>query len=291
MQTSLPNHSVTTTAAPAHLCNERVIERSISELRPHPAIARHQIQPSVQKLSRLSANPERAFREPLTITRSGIILDGHARWWLARQCGREMLPCLERDLTEEEALLHLLSSQRRSEVLNDFTRIVLALELEPWLQEQARSNRRIGGQLKGSSNLTEAARIDVRSRLASAAGVSVGNISKTKELLKNAHPELVSILRDDEVSIHQAWRWCRDFGDGLEALRVSQTRSGIRTQIQTLADRHRFRKDPSVIGLRQLRSAFNVLLKDPRVACLSVDCEILIDKLVGQLGEVQHARS
>ena len=47
----------------------------------------------------------------------------------------------------------------------------------------------------------------------------------------------------------------------------------------------------SISELRQLRSAFNVLLKDPRVACLSVDCEILIDKLVGQLGEVQHARS
>lgn len=291
MQTNLPSQNPVTALSVAPPCLESVISRRTSDIHLHPALARLRIQPAMQEISRLSGNVQCTFEEPLIVTRSGIILDGHAPWWLARQRGREWLPCLERDLTDEEALLHLLSNQRRSEVLNDFTRILLALELEPWLQQQARSNRQTGGQLKGSSNLTEAARVDVRTRIASAASVSAGNVSKTKELLKQAHPDVVAALRDGEIRIHRAWVWCQDLGDGSEGLRLFQSRRGIRTHISALADKQRPKDHPSSIGLRKLRSALNQLMKDPRLSRLAGECEDLIEKLAGHLEGAQHARS
>jgi len=57
---------------------------------------------------------------------------------------------------------------RRSNGLNAFSRILLALELELDFKKKARSNQRSGGQAKGSSNLTEADRVDVRSEIAAA---------------------------------------------------------------------------------------------------------------------------
>ena len=77
---------------------------------------------------------------------------------------------------------------QRSDGLNAFCRILLALELEPWFKARARYNQQLGGQKKGSSNLAEADRLDVRSEIAAAAGVSTGNVSKVKQLASAAHP-------------------------------------------------------------------------------------------------------
>jgi hypothetical protein len=72
------------------------------------------------------------------------------------------------------------------EGFNAFCRIFLALDLEPWLREKARLNQSAGGQNKGSSKLTEAQRVDVRSQIAAAAGVSVGNVTKVQQLITTA---------------------------------------------------------------------------------------------------------
>ncbi len=156
----------------------RPVTRRVDELRPHSGFIRHKLAASIDKLSALATRGETAFQEPLLITQNGTILDGHARWELARRQGRHTLDCLEREMTEEDALLHLLQNHRGSAGLNHFTRILLALDLEPWFKMQARSNQQRGGLMKGSSNSTQAERLDVRAKIASAAGVSLGNVTK-----------------------------------------------------------------------------------------------------------------
>jgi hypothetical protein len=69
-------------------------------------------------------------------------------------------------------------------------RILLALELEPWFRMRAKSNQRRGGREKGSSQLTEADRLDVHRKISRVAGVSVGNVSTVKRILVGAVPEL-----------------------------------------------------------------------------------------------------
>ena len=174
-------HSVEETA-PALSFQSRMTERRVGDLHPHPAYVRHHLGVSASKLSALVEVGDLAFREPLAITDAGTIIDGHSRWELARLQGRAALPCIEYILSEEEALHWLIQRHGRSGHLNAFCRILLALELEPWLTEQARSHQKAGGENKGSSKLTEADRLDVRSRIAAVAGASTGNVTKVKQL-------------------------------------------------------------------------------------------------------------
>lgn len=215
-----------------------LINRSVDQLRPHPSLVRLQIVPSARDLSAAIGNRSNANREPLTITQNGLILAGHAQWEIARREGERSLPCLQLNLTEEEGLLWLIQKHQRSRGINDFNRILLALQLEPWFKERARSNQQRGGQMKGSSKLTEADKLDVRSEIAAAAGVSVGNVSKTKHLAAKGHANLLEALREGEVSIHRASIWIQDPQKQLDQLRICQNRRGIKKAINSLQRQH-----------------------------------------------------
>jgi len=84
--------------------------------------------------------------EPLMITRDRVIIDGYARWELTKELKRPLMHCIEYDLPETETLEWLLQRHRRSNGFNDYSRIMLALDLEPELTERARAKRRISGQ-------------------------------------------------------------------------------------------------------------------------------------------------
>jgi len=158
----------------------RLVTCRLDELRPHPSYVRHHLTVPAFQLSALTERGNLALLDPLVITRDRTILDGYALRELARQQGSPTLPCIELNLNEAEGLQWLLWKSRRSNGLNAFSRILLALDLEPGLKEKARSNQRAGGQNKGSSKLTEDKRLDVRSEVARAAGVSVGNVTKVR---------------------------------------------------------------------------------------------------------------
>src|SRR5215470_3772470 len=111
----------------------------LEELHAHPSYARHQLIVPSYQLSVIAARGERAFLEPLVITQDRTILDGYARFELARVKGLTTLPCIQFDMNEAEALQWLIQKHGRSKGLNDFSRILLALELEPWFRQKAQS--------------------------------------------------------------------------------------------------------------------------------------------------------
>jgi hypothetical protein len=216
----------------------RLVTCRVEDLRPHAAYERHRFAVSPSRSSALAERGECAFDEPLTITRNRTIIDGYCRCDLARRQGRTAVTCIEYDLTEDEALLWLLYRHRRSNGLSDFSRILLALELEPSLKEKARSNQRAGGEQKGSSRLTEAGRLDVRREIAAAAGVSVGNVSKVKQLTITARQHLLQALGSGEISIHRAWLWSKETPDKqLAELRSYRDRRAT-SKIKRLISRH-----------------------------------------------------
>ena len=83
----------------------------------------------------------------------------------------------------------------------------MALELEPWFRERAKSNQRFGGREKGSAYLAEAERLDVRIEVARAAGVSAGNVSKVKRIVQSGIPEIREALLTGEIRINRATIW------------------------------------------------------------------------------------
>jgi hypothetical protein len=211
----------------------------LDELRPHPSYVRHCLTVPARQLSALAERGDRAFSQPLVVARDHTILDGYAQFELARMQGRATLQCVAYELTESEALYLLLERHRRSDGLNAFCRVLLALELEPWLKEKARLNQQAGGQNKGSSRLTEASRLDVRREIAAAAGVCPANVSKVKQLTMTARPQLLRALRGQEISIHRAWLWSKEPSDKqlVELRRYQDNRST--NKIKRLILRHK----------------------------------------------------
>lgn len=229
----------------------------LDELRPHPTYSRLGLAVSVSQLSALAALDGQALEEPIAITRDGLIIDGYARVERARMLGRTPILCIEYDRTEEEALRDLLQRHLGSNRLNDFCRILLARELGPWFTKKALENQQAGGANKGSSKLTEAERVDVTAKIAEAANVSVGNISKVKQLLRTAIPDLVLALRGGNLSIHRAWLLSKEPPKKQsEELSLSQCKRNIKRDMRTLASRHGSKSLPIMLDpsnlIRQL---------------------------------------
>jgi len=190
-------------------------------------------------LSALSERGDVAFRDPIVITRDRIVIDGYARWELAKRKGIPTLNCTEVDLTLEEALEQLIRTHGSSRGLTDFVRIELALDLEVHFREKARTNQEAGGKDKGSSILTIAQRVDTRREVARVAGVSSGNVRKVKHILIHACSTLLGAVRTREVSINLADKWShKPFAEQQEHLRYWRIERGIKKTARNLVAAH-----------------------------------------------------
>ena len=204
----------------------RLVHRAPEQLRLHPVYLEVSAPIAAVKTPHSPAGPIPVI-VPLLTTKDGLILDGHTRWQLAVRERQPSVACIEYDLTDEQALMFMLDQHRGADRLNDFARIVMALQLEPYWQTRARERQRQGGIEKLSSTLTKADAIDVRAEIARAAGVGAGNVSKVKQLLETATPAVRNALRRGEIRIHRAWQWRQLAPD----------------QQNERLDQHRFRKD------------------------------------------------
>ena len=212
-----------------------LISCPISELLPHPAYTRHKLSVDASRLSALAERGDLAFLDPIVITRDRIVIDGYARWELAKRLGRRMLDCIEYDLSPEEALGELIRTHCSLRGLADFVRIELALELEPCFREQALMHQQAGGQGKGSSKLTKAQRVDTRREVARVAGVGPGNVRKVRNILTHACSFLLQAARTEEVSINLADKWSLEPEvKQQEYLRLFRTERGIQKKARTL---------------------------------------------------------
>ena len=248
----------TPTQANAHL---------VDSLRAHPEFTKHLPGYSTAEVSALADRGDSAFESPLTVTQDGYVLEGHALWQLAKLQKRLTIRCIVREMSKEQALLHIIDRNRGSKGINDFVRILLALELEPWFKERAKVNQRMGGREKGSSQLTEADRLDVRLEVARAAGVSVGNVSKVKHILQNAVPDLVESLRLGEISISQGANWAKTSpADQGALLANSRECRGIHRTINILLKKHQPTHPKVCDGLRDVRRGLKKLSNE---GCLS----------------------
>ena len=150
---------------------------------------------------------DRAIPEPVLVSTQGVVLSGLGAWQLALLDSRTEIACIEYSMNEDESLQFILAQHRTRRQWNAFVLIRLALTLEPHFQEKALNNMRAGGKHKGSTNLPEAGRIEVRKEIAKVAGTGTGNVTKVKAILRSAHPNIIAALQNGQLSIHRAWGW------------------------------------------------------------------------------------
>jgi hypothetical protein len=198
-------------------------------LKPHPSLLKLSHWPPEEQLLALEKLGEAIFEEPLLITKENLIVDGYARWLIARRQQRTTLLCIECPLTDQEALERILQTHRRPDWLNGFSRVRLALDLEPWLRERALANQIAGGKKKALSKLTEAEKHHCRQELAALAGVSAGNVDKVRKILDASSPQLNDAAQSGEISIHYAWKLSKLKRDAQQAALASK-RSKKRSQ-------------------------------------------------------------
>jgi ParB-like chromosome segregation protein Spo0J len=180
--------------------------RAVKDLSPHPALIRMQMLPSPARLAELESLGARPFDEPIVITHEGFIVDGHARWIIARQLGRERLMCDVRVLSQGEALVRILDRDAQRPRFNSYCRVELAFLLESGLRKRAEASQSNPGQERYPSNLTRSKPIDCRPEIARLAKVSTGNVSKVRSIRERGIPRLVSELRAGMMTIHAGWK-------------------------------------------------------------------------------------
>jgi hypothetical protein len=245
-----------------------MVMRKTDDLKPHPSLLKQNLSPTNERLLALEKLGEAIFEQPLLITQENLIVDGYARWRIARQQQRETMLCQVCQLTEQEALQRILQSQRRPEWLNAFSRVQLALDLEPWFREKARANQSAGGKNKVSSKLTEDRRLDCRKQIATLAGVSTGNVTKVKQILISAGAlQLTEALRFGEISIHRAWTLHRlPSSEQESALGNRRIKKRASERLRKLLSKNVPRSDPTADSLRHFRLGLKGLKNAPWMA-------------------------
>ncbi len=163
---------------------------------------------SLVELTELKHASGRSLAQPILITANGTIISGFRDWQAALSDPSATVDCFEYPLSDEEALQFILIHHRPRRFWNSFSRIRLALELEPYFQAKASANQSHGGKYKGSANLPKAACIEARQEIARLAGVGGRNVSNVKTILEKAHPRLIDALQDGNLSIHRAVQLC-----------------------------------------------------------------------------------
>lgn len=185
----------------------RPVVRFPEQLRLHRALAELGWTSAIDEFNNVARLKNQSVPELILITTNGTILAGFGLWRLAVLELRHEIDCIEYPLGEDESLQFILTYHQSRRGWNDFVRICLALTLEPSLQQRARDNMSAGGKYKGSTNLSEADRIDARQRIAKRAGTGTGNVTKVKAILRSAHPNIIRALQNGLLSIHRAWLW------------------------------------------------------------------------------------
>jgi hypothetical protein len=229
----------------------QIVTVRLDELKPHSSYARHDLSFPAQQMAGLEALGDLAFLEPIVIRKDRTVISGYERWQLARQQCRATILCIEYDLTEEESIRRLVQSLKPDKGQNAYTRVIVTLESEPFLQEKAQANMRAGGRYKGSSNSTGIHRLDVRSEMAAIAGVSTGNVTKVKQLRKTAVEAVEQAVRHGEISIHKAWLWSFESPERqLEHLRQHRLENDVKKKAKILVSHHQATLDKSLLDPR-----------------------------------------
>jgi len=241
----------------------RLVTRELHDLRPHPSYTKHRLSVLASRLAALAELGDLTFVQPILVSRKGIIVDGYARWELARRQGRATILCLEYDWSDEEALRWLIQSHSPSKGFNGFSRCLLALDLEPSLQERARVNQQIGGQEKGSAHLTEAQKLDVRSEIAAVAKVSTGSLTKAKRVAVDAHPTIRNVAKSGEIRVHRAYQWSRlSHHHQLKKLEEFRSCNGVGLVSRRLIQKHVARMAPAKLIPPTLGHVLRFLIPD-----------------------------
>src|SRR5205807_935234 len=120
----------------------RLVIRSTKDLQLHRALTELGWTGVIDELNDAARLKNQSVPDPILITTNGTILAGFGRWRSAVFEGKNEIKCIEYPLSEDESLQFIIRHHQPERGWNAFTRIRLALKLEPYLQQKALENMR-----------------------------------------------------------------------------------------------------------------------------------------------------
>jgi len=218
------------------------VELSPEDLQFHPILMKYGIRPSTKRLSEIARSRDPSNLDPISITCEKEVMKGLEELEYARRMRFEKVQCLEYDLDPEEQIHWILDHNRKVDGLNDPYRLLLSRELMPRFRERGNRNMQLGGELKGSMNLSSHERIDCRGMRADAADVAEVQVDKFDRVFELGNAKLLEALLGDEVSIHRASLWARKPGTISDELDRHRTLRGTTKEVHRQLRKHQSKR-------------------------------------------------
>jgi hypothetical protein len=119
--------------------------------------------------------------------------------------------------------------------------------------------------------LTEAQKVDVRSKTAANAGVSSGNVAKVEQVSRSAPSSIQDALKSSEIRVHKAWQWSRlSPQQQVKKLEDYRSQKGTNRTSRRLIQKHVKRLAPAQQIPPSLGELLKPLLPSPAVVLESI---------------------
>ena len=256
---------------------------STERLKPAKAILKLGIEPSPVRLLELERLGDPLFELPIEVNSRDEIIDGHARWLIAKKTGRPGLHCDVFDCDEEQTLRKILKKNLIGSVLSKFCRVQIALGLQRFHERRAEKNRAQGGAQKQLLFLTQAERARVQELVAQDAGVSSSLVRQVKVIVKSGpSPELLAALRAGTITINRGYELSSaSASEQRNALASKSLRRSNREKSEKLIAQHVGSPERKGVtdGLKDIRTGLMRLPEDPRLAPLQAQIASLLTSI------------
>ena len=139
----------------------------------------------------------------------GYIIDGHNRYEICTKHNIEFSTISMDFADENDVKIWIIQNQFGRRNINNYTRSILALQLEDLFREKAKKNHSLNGGDKKSpcqKSDTPIRKINTNKELAKIANVSHDTIAKVKKIEKEAPLEVKEKLKNGEISINEAYK-------------------------------------------------------------------------------------
>lgn len=172
-----------------------------------------------EELEQLTANIiADGCREPLVVwerqatkkTKEQILVDGHNRYSICKDHDLPYSTVNVEFSSEDEACIWIIQNQFGRRNLAPYTRVELALKLEPLISAKAKDKEKHRKTTCQKSDKSSTPPIDTKKELARVAGVSHDTITKGKLIAEHADDETKEKLRTNKVSINRVAKDIKD---------------------------------------------------------------------------------
>jgi N6-adenosine-specific RNA methylase IME4 len=186
---------------------QATLERSPSELKPHPQAGRVPAMPAAEYAAFRADIEGRGLQVPLEITESGIVLDGRQRLRAALELGLDRVEV--RIVAPGDELDHMLRAAILRRQLTASQKAALVVELEQYRELQSEAAQRQRANLKQSTEMaTLPSRGKTRDLAAGWAGVGARTLQDAATV-KQHDPKLFEQVKEGELGAADAARRVR----------------------------------------------------------------------------------